>query len=151
LYLALPLGALAAIRGRWGAEPLFGLLFTVIASDVAQYYGGRGLGRRALSPGISPKKTIEGAICGVAAAAFVLPALGHWWLPGQPWWVLGLLGATIGVLGIAGDLLESLLKRSAGVKDASSLIPGHGGMLDRIDSLLFAGPVYYVFLRFVTV
>jgi phosphatidate cytidylyltransferase len=148
LYVALPLGAIAAIRGGWGPGAVFALLFTVMASDTAQYYGGRAFGRRPLAPVVSPKKTVEGAAVGLAAGTLVLPALGRIWLPEQPPWQLALVGATLVVLGIAGDLLESLLKRSAGVKDASALIPGHGGVLDRIDSLLFAGPVFYVFLRF---
>jgi phosphatidate cytidylyltransferase len=148
LYLSIPLGAIAAIRGAWGPGAVFALLFTVIVSDTAQYYGGRAFGRRPLAPVVSPKKTIEGALSGLVAGTVVLPALGRAWLPGQPAWQLALVGGTLVVLGITGDLLESLLKRSAGVKDASGLIPGHGGMLDRIDSLLFAGPVFYVFLRF---
>lgn len=76
----------------------------------------------------------------------MLPALGAWWLPGLHPAALALVGVTLVALGIVGDLFESLLKRSAGVKDSSGLIPGHGGMLDRIDSLLFAGPVYYLVL-----
>jgi len=97
---------------------------------------------------ISPKKTIEGALTGFAAGAIALPALGHWWLPWLPPWALAMVGVTLVAAGIVGDLFESLLKRSAGVKDASALIPGHGGVLDRLDSLLFAGPVFYMFLRF---
>ena len=147
LYVALPLGVIVATRGQWGAGPVFALLFTVMASDVAQYYGGRLLGRRPFAPVISPKKTVEGALSGFAAGILVLPVLGRLWLPAHPAWMLGALGATLAAAGIAGDLLESLLKRSAGVKDASGLIPGHGGMLDRIDSLLFAGPVFYMYLR----
>jgi phosphatidate cytidylyltransferase len=148
IYLGLPLGAIVAVRDRWGALPLLAMLFTVMASDIAQFYGGRALGRRKLAPSLSPKKTVEGAIAGFVAGACALPLLGQWWLPALPAWLLGLVGATLVALGIVGDLFESLLKRSAGVKDASSLIPGHGGVLDRLDSLLFAGPVYYVFLRY---
>ncbi len=146
LYLGLPLGALAAVRDRWGAEVLLLLVLMVMASDVAQYYGGRAFGRRLLAPTISPKKTVEGAVSGFVAGAAVLPALGAWWLPGLHPAALALVGVTLVALGIVGDLFESLLKRSAGVKDSSGLIPGHGGMLDRIDSLLFAGPVYYLVL-----
>ena len=74
--------------------------------------------------------------------------IGRYWLPVIPPIELALLGAALVALGIVGDLFESLLKRSAGVKDSSHLIPGHGGILDRIDSWLFAAPVYYVFLRY---
>jgi phosphatidate cytidylyltransferase len=149
-YLGLPLGALAAIRAQHGREALLLLLATVIVSDTAQYYGGSLMGRRALSPRISPKKTIEGALFGLLAGVLVVPGIGRWWLAGRSPAVLALLGATLVPLGICGDLFESLLKRSAGVKDSSTLIPGHGGMLDRVDSLLFTAPVYYVFLRYTT-
>jgi phosphatidate cytidylyltransferase len=148
IYIGLPVGALLAVRERWGPEALLALLFTVMVSDIAQFYGGRALGRRLLAPVVSPKKTVEGAASGFVAGVLALPLFGHWWLPGQPPWTLALLGATLVLLGIAGDLFESLLKRGAGVKDASGLIPGHGGMLDRLDSLLLAGPVYYLFLRY---
>ena len=79
----------------------------------------------------------------------MLSRVGTWWLPDVPAPFRALLGATVVLLGIAGDLFESMLKRSAGVKDSSSLIPGHGGVLDRIDSLLFAAPVYYLVLKYV--
>ena len=150
IYLGLPLGALAAIRAEWaggGRLPLLLLLAVIVVSDSAQYYTGRAFGKRPLSPAISPKKTVEGAIGGVVfgTAAF---AVGGSYLFGAPFWALALLGAAISLLGIVGDLFESLLKRSAGVKDSSQLIPGHGGVLDRIDSWLFAAPVYYMFLPF---
>jgi phosphatidate cytidylyltransferase len=149
LYLALPIGALVAIREAEGPAPLFLLMLTVMASDTAQYYTGRLTGRRPLAPAISPKKTIEGAIGGFVFGALVLALVGVWWLPRVPVAFRALLGVTVVVLGITGDLFESMLKRSAGVKDSSALIPGHGGVLDRIDALLFAAPVYYIVLQYV--
>jgi phosphatidate cytidylyltransferase len=147
LYLGLPLGALAALRAETGPAAVLLLLATVAISDTTQYYGGRLMGRRALAPTISPKKTVEGAVVGVVIGTVAMAALGSWGLPAFPTSVLVLLGATVTTLGIAGDLFESGLKRGAGVKDASSLIPGHGGMLDRIDGLLFAAPMFYVVVR----
>jgi phosphatidate cytidylyltransferase len=119
------------------------LVGVVWAGDVGAYYGGRALGRHALAPAISPKKTVEGALIGLAASVAAGFAIV---------WVLqvdggsALLGVFIVIVAISaqvGDLAESALKRSAGVKDSSSLLPGHGGMLDRIDGLLFAAPVFY--------
>ena len=147
LYVGLPLGALAAVRGRWGAEALLLLLLTLVASDTSQYYVGRAIGRRRLAPRISPGKTVEGAIGGLAAGAVTMAVAGNWWLPGVAPGVLALGGAVIAALGIVGDLFESRLKRSAGVKDASSMIPGHGGVLDRLDGFLLAGPMYYLVLE----
>jgi phosphatidate cytidylyltransferase len=146
LYLGLPLGALASVRSR-GA--LFLLLLTVMVSDTAQYYTGRAFGKRLLAPAISPKKTVEGAIGGFVFGAVTLVVAGAWWLPTMAVPLRAALGATLVALGIAGDLFESMLKRSAGVKDSSTLIPGHGGILDRIDALLFAAPVYYIVLKHV--
>jgi phosphatidate cytidylyltransferase len=148
LYLGLTLGLALSVRAIWGAPALLLPFLTIVVSDSAQYYGGRTMGRRPLSPTISPKKTVEGAIAGVIAAAIATPFLAAWAFPGKPAWAAALLGVLLALTGIAGDLFESLLKRSAGVKDSSGLIPGHGGMLDRIDALLFAGPVYYLFLRY---
>jgi phosphatidate cytidylyltransferase len=148
LYLGLTLGLALSVRALWGAAALLLPFLTIVISDSAQYYGGRLMGRRPLSPTISPKKTVEGAIAGVVAAAIATPFLAMWAFPGKPAWAGALLGILLALTGIAGDLFESLLKRSAGVKDSSGLIPGHGGMLDRIDALLFAGPVYYLFLRY---
>jgi phosphatidate cytidylyltransferase len=148
VYLGLPLGALVAVRAVHGRGAVVALMLTVMASDSAQYYCGRLFGRRALAPAISPKKTVEGAVGGVVAGTLVLVAAGRVWLPGLEPWRLALVGATLASLGIVGDLFESLLKRSAGLKDASGLIPGHGGLLDRIDSWLFAAPAFYLFLRY---
>jgi phosphatidate cytidylyltransferase len=148
LYLGVGLGLSLLVREEWGVKALLIPFLTVVISDSAQYYGGRTMGRRPLAPAISPKKTVEGAISGVVAAAIATPLLGTWAFPGKPVWPFVVLGVVLAGMGICGDLFESLLKRSAGVKDASGLIPGHGGMLDRIDSLLFAGPVYYLFLRY---
>jgi phosphatidate cytidylyltransferase len=146
LYLGLPIGALASVRSIAGPGALLLVVLTLVVSDSMQYYGGRLFGRRALAPAISPKKTQEGAIAGSIAAAVVTPLLGHFWLPQAAPWLLVALGLLVSGMGIVGDLFESALKRGAGIKDSSNLIPGHGGMLDRIDGLLFAGPVYYLVL-----
>lgn len=148
-YLGLPVGAMLAVRERGGPAPLFLLMLTVIVSDSAQYFVGRALGRRPLAPRVSPKKTVEGAYGGFFFGALLFVVAGAWWLPGVPMLLRVLLGVTVVALGIAGDLFESMLKRSAGVKDSSALIPGHGGVLDRIDALLFTAPVYYVVLTHV--
>lgn len=149
LYLGLPIGAMIALRETRGREVLFLLMLTVFVSDTAQYYSGRAFGRRPLAPAISPNKTIEGALGGFLFGGALMGIVGAWWLPVVPVWLRVALGATMVALGIAGDLFESMLKRSAGVKDSSTLIPGHGGILDRIDALLFAAPVYYVVLKYV--
>jgi len=148
LYLGLPVGALVAVRHLGGPQALFLLMLTIIISDSMQYYTGRLFGRRPLAPIVSPKKTIEGAIGGVVFGTAAFAIIGGWWLPQMPVALRVGLGLSIVALGIAGDLFESMLKRSANVKDSSSLIPGHGGILDRIDALLFAAPVYYIVLRY---
>jgi phosphatidate cytidylyltransferase len=147
-YIGLPLGALAAVRVSGGREALLLLMIVIIISDSAQYYTGRALGRRPLAPSISPKKTLEGAIGGLVfgTVAFVLGA--RIVFASTSPLLLALVGASVSALGIVGDLFESLLKRSAGVKDSGAIIPGHGGVLDRIDSWLFASPVYYVFVQY---
>ena len=149
IYLALPLGALVAIREHEGPAALFLFMLTVMVSDIAQYYTGRLAGRRPLAPVISPRKTVEGALGGLVFGALVLAIVGAWWLPRVPSALRALVGVTVVALGITGDLFESMLKRSAGVKDSSALIPGHGGVLDRIDALLFAAPVYYIVLQYI--
>ena len=149
IYIGLPIGALVAVRAFAGPRVLFLLMLTVMVSDTAQYYTGRAFGRRPLAPAISPKKTIEGALGGFVFGTVFFLVLGRWWVPGMPPIFRAGLGLAIVALGIAGDLFESMLKRSAGVKDSSAMIPGHGGVLDRIDALLFAAPIYYIFLKYV--
>lgn len=146
-YIGMPLGMLVAVQALGGPRVTLLLLATIVVSDSGQYYTGRAFGRRPLAPAISPKKTIEGAVGGLVLGTSFLTIAGPWALPssGRLW--LALLGAAIVVLGICGDLFESRLKRTAGVKDSSGLIPGHGGVLDRIDALLFAVPAYYLYLR----
>jgi phosphatidate cytidylyltransferase len=147
IYIGVPLGLLVALHALLGWRPTLLLIGTVAVSDSAQYYSGRAFGRRPLAPAISPKKTVEGAIGGVIAGSACMAIAGRWALPVVPVLVLALAGVVVAVLGIAGDLFESRLKRVAGVKDSSTIIPGHGGVLDRIDALLFASPAFYVFLQ----
>jgi phosphatidate cytidylyltransferase len=146
-YVGVPLGLLTAVHAQHGAYVTLLLIATVVVSDSAQYYSGRTFGRRPLAPTISPKKTIEGAIGGVIFGTVFMLIAGLWLLPGTAPVPLLAAGLAVVVLGICGDLFESRLKRVAGVKDSSTLIPGHGGILDRIDALLFATPAYFVFLR----
>jgi phosphatidate cytidylyltransferase len=146
-YVGMPLGLLTAVHARNGRAATLLLLATVVVSDTAQYYSGRAFGRRPLAPTISPKKTIEGAIGGVVFGTLFMALAGPRVLPGAPPLWLAVTGFAIVVLGICGDLFESRLKRVAGMKDSSTLIPGHGGILDRIDALLFATPAYYLFLQ----
>jgi len=153
----LPLGLLliavawlALVQARMkGLEFLLSLLLLVWMADIAAYFGGKALGRRRLAPTISPGKSWEGALSGVvgvgllATGWIVADRLGaahqgslyaHLWALGPLWAVLAVLGLT--AMSVAGDLIESLVKRSAGVKDSSQLLPGHGGVLDRVDALL---------------
>ncbi len=123
------------------------LLAIIMASDSAAFFVGHAVGRHRLAPAVSPGKTIEGAaggLCGGVLGALAVRAIGLPELP--PFDAVG-LGVLVALMGIMGDLDESLLKRWAGVKDSGTLFPGHGGMLDRLDSLLFGAPVlYYYFI-----
>lgn len=147
LYVGLPLGTLASIRVVCGPETMVWLIGVIAISDSAQYYAGRAFGRRKLAPAVSPGKTIEGAIGGFVVAPIAAAALAPWGLPEAPMHIAALAGLILAAFGMAGDLFESLLKRSAGLKDSSSIIPGHGGVLDRIDAYLFAAPAFYLMLR----
>lgn len=143
VYVGAPLGMLVALRMLSGPKAALLLIATIVVSDTAQYYSGRAFGKRSLAPTISPHKTVEGAIGGVICGALFMVVALTFVFPATPIIVRVLLGLVIVLLGIAGDLFESRLKRLAHVKDSSSLIPGHGGVLDRIDALLFATPVFY--------
>jgi phosphatidate cytidylyltransferase len=149
VYLGVPLGALVGVHIYGGRGAVLLLVFTIVVSDSAQYYAGRTFGRRPLAPGLSPKKTIEGAIGGFVMAPIFLYFMGPEWIPVATGATIAPLGLALVAAGIAGDLFESMLKRAAGMKDSSTLIPGHGGILDRIDALLFATPIFFVYLRWV--
>ena len=128
---------------------LLSFFFLVLmGSDAGAYYVGRAIGKHKLAPSISPGKTWEGAVGGVAAA-LAMAVLAHYWffreLPLK--WALP-LALTMSIVGIFGDLVESALKRSASAKDAANILPGHGGLLDRLDSLLFNAPLIYYFAAF---
>ncbi len=129
-----------------GAKLLLFLLIVVQGSDVLQYIWGKLLGRHKIAPLVSPNKTWEGFIGGVASATLLGTAL--WWLtPFQPWQA-ALMALVIALMGFSGGLTMSAIKRDRGVKDFGSLIAGHGGILDRIDSLCFAAPVFFHLVRY---
>ena len=148
LYIGLLLSYLVTLRGLDnGRSWVFLAIFATFGSDSAAYFVGKAIGKRKLAPDISPKKTWEGAIGGLVGAMavsllFLLPT------PVQltaylNWWQIIIVGLLISVFGQLGDLVESLLKRNTGVKDSGNIFPGHGGMLDRMDSIVFAGVVVY--------
>jgi phosphatidate cytidylyltransferase len=119
----------------------------VIFADTGAFYTGRLIGRHKLAPRISPGKTIEGVVGGLVTATAAGPLSRMTFFHEIPMYHALVLGALIGVLGPAGDLSESLLKRGAEVKDSGTLLPGHGGMLDRIDSILFCAPLLFYYSR----
>jgi phosphatidate cytidylyltransferase len=147
VYVGMPLGLLVAVHALQGWRATLLLVGTVVVSDTAQYYTGRSLGRRPLAPSISPHKTIEGAIGGLVFGPAFMALVGPTALPAAGAGPLLVIGLLVVGLGICGDLFESRLKRTAGAKDSSSLIPGHGGVLDRIDALLFAVAPFYLYVR----
>jgi phosphatidate cytidylyltransferase len=142
MYIPLLLGHFIWLRymnnGEWW---VLWLLAVIMAGDTGAFYCGRALGKTKLYPAVSPGKTWAGVWGGLAAAVVVGAALGHWALPRMSLIGLAGLALVLAVVGLLGDLFESMLKRQAEVKDSSGLLPGHGGMLDRLDSLLFATPV----------
>jgi phosphatidate cytidylyltransferase len=146
-YIAWLLSHLISIRQfNEGILLVFFLFLVTWANDIAAYYSGRRWGRHPMAPIVSPKKTWEGAaggLLGSLAGAFACHA---WFIPSLSTADALWLGLLLGIAGPLGDLCESMLKRSAGVKDSGSLIPGHGGILDRIDSLIFTTPAFYYYL-----
>jgi phosphatidate cytidylyltransferase len=148
LYMGWMLSYYVALRGLdQGKEWVFLVLLSTSACDTAAFFVGRAWGRRPLAPTISPAKTWEGAIGGfiaAPAAALILYTVLDIAEPGYVHIIL--IGCLIGIFAQLGDLAESMLKRKAGVKDAGRLIPGHGGVLDRIDSLVFTGIIAYYYV-----
>ena len=132
---------------NWSLNPVLLLIIPLWIGDSLAYFVGKRFGKHLLAPRISPKKTIEGAAANLAGC--IVGGLGVGALIGVPLWIGLVTGALAGILGQAGDLFESALKRSAGAKDSGSLLPGHGGLLDRIDSLLLSAPAQALFLALV--
>ena len=166
VYIALPMAMLVQLREQWaGAFWLLYLLLVVWAGDIFAYAVGRSVGRYLLAPRVSPKKTWEGAAASLAASLLVGSLLFTYALqissfllrvrlierrdglfgPKPELWPLILLTVVLNVAAQLGDLVESLIKRGAGVKDSGAILPGHGGMLDRIDALLFAAPLLWYY------
>jgi phosphatidate cytidylyltransferase len=151
LYVVLLGGHLVAVRTGF-AQPLSADLLSffflvLMGSDTGAYYVGRALGKHKLAPSISPAKTWEGLVGGVLAGLLMATIAHFWFFRELPLKVALPLALMMTVVGILGDLTESALKRSAGAKDAANILPGHGGLLDRLDSLLFNAPVIYYFGR----
>ena len=148
LYAGLGLGPIAALRemGPEGLQWVISALVITWANDTCAYFAGRLLGRHKLHPTVSPNKTWEGfagGVVGSVAGMYIARWVAFPALTPTDCWALGLLGAVLGPLG---DLCESLLKRAHGVKDSGTLIPGHGGLLDRVDALLFNAPAVYLYV-----
>ena len=151
LYLGLTLGPLSMTRllplGEW---LIFFLLLVTWASDTGAYVVGTLYGRHRLAPTISPKKTVEGLVGGLIGAIMVAYAARWWFLPELSGLDCLVLATLLTITGLWGDLTESAMKRSVGIKDSGGILPGHGGMLDRLDSLLFSAPAFYYYVTMVS-
>ena len=150
LYISFTLGHFLLIRKLPnGPLLIFFVLFVTWTGDAAAYYVGKRFGSHALAPLLSPKKTIEGLVGGLIAAPVGAWLASLWFVPILTGTDCVILGLALTLLGVSGDLSESAFKRQAGVKDSGSLIPGHGGVLDRIDSLLLSVPTFYYYMVFI--
>lgn len=150
LYVSLLMSYMILIRGAegQGRELVFFILMTTWMGDTSAYYGGKGFGRHKLAPSISPNKTVEGAIAGLIGSISGAMIAKIWFLDFGIYHTI-ISGVLIALFGQLGDLSESFIKRNLQVKDSGGIIPGHGGMLDRVDSLLFSAPVFYYYYIFV--
>ena len=150
LYIAGLSGYYLLIRNlEEGVAFIFSLFLIVWLGDIAAYYWGKNFGKKPLAPLVSPNKTIEGSIAGLVGSLLAGIIAARWLLDHIMIGHCLLIALLCGIIGQFGDLAESLLKRYTGVKDSGNTIPGHGGVLDRIDSLLFAGPVFYLYFKLV--
>jgi phosphatidate cytidylyltransferase len=150
LYIGLTLSCLLFTRALPEGELLvFFVVLVTWAGDTGAYVLGKTIGRHPLAPILSPKKTIEGLIGGIFLALAAALVSRVWFLPSVTLLDAVVLGILLAVAGLLGDLAESAIKRSVGQKDSGSLIPGHGGMLDRLDSLLFTAPCFYYYVSLV--
>jgi len=150
IYIPWMMGFLILIRGfKGGAYLIFLLLAIIWSGDTLAFYTGSLIGKHPLCQRISPKKTVEGMVGGLIGSILVAFCLGPFWLPKTPVLFYPLLGLILGGFGQLGDLSESILKRWAGAKESGTILPGHGGLLDRIDGLIFSAPVFYFLLLFI--
>jgi phosphatidate cytidylyltransferase len=149
MYVMLLGGHLVAMRTGFSPQLSKHLLLffflVLMGADSAAYYGGKAFGKHKLAPNVSPGKTWEGVVAGMLASLLLAVTAHYWFFPELPLKIALPLAAVMNVVGVFGDLTESALKRSAGTKDTTRILPGHGGMLDRIDSLLFNAPLIYYF------
>ncbi len=141
----LPVLSIKTLELQYGATWFLMLLVLVFSGDTLAYFGGKLIGKRKLSPQLSPKKTIEGGFFGLLGSCLATWAIGYIFFPQIPALGMAAIGLIAGLLAQTGDLFESLLKRVANVKDSGKIMPGHGGVLDRIDGVLFASPIVYLF------
>jgi phosphatidate cytidylyltransferase len=141
--------SLHAVVYAWGGLTIIAIFVSIWMCDTAAYFGGIAMGRHKLFPRVSPNKTWEGAVWGFFAAVGTMIAAQKFYLPYLKFHQALMIGIIIGACGQVGDLVESLFKRDAGVKDSSTIIPGHGGVFDRFDSLIFVSPILYLYLNIV--